>query len=105
MSQLDLTKRPTSASLPPKRKGAIIIDSRTAAVAACSNSGETISSCPAMASITKPNSPPCARYKAVLRLSPTECFILNAMANTTNAFNTSSIANSINTCRQPPINA
>lgn len=31
MSQLDLTKRPTSASLPPKRKGAIIIDSRTAA--------------------------------------------------------------------------
>ena len=105
ISQLDLAKRPTSASLLPNTKGAIIIDSSTAAVAACSNSRETILIWLDIASITKPNSPPCAKYRAVFKLSATECLILNAMANTTNAFKISKIANSINTCRQPPIKA
>ena len=61
MSQFDLTKKLMMVSLAPSRNGAIIIDSRMAAVAACSNSGETILILLEIASITKPNSPPCAR--------------------------------------------
>ena len=61
ISQLDLTKRLTMASLLPKINGAIIMDNRIAAVAACSSSGDTILILLEMFNITKPNSPPCAK--------------------------------------------